>query len=478
MIKPTKPKTENDFDAALKEARAHHQAGRFSQAEQIYKQILERRSDDATVLSKLGAALASQGKLDEASTVLQRAVEIDPELVDAHNNLGAAFQIQGKLNDAVAACGRALAIDPDHVSAHVNLGTALQELGRPEDAVASYQKALAIEPGSADAHINLGNALQKLERLEDAVASYQKALDIKPDLVGAHVNLGTTLRHLGRLEEAVASCQKALAIEPGSADAHVTLGTALRHLGRQADAEKSYSRALEIDPDLDGARYLRSAITGETMETAPKDYVRKLFDNHARRFDDHLVNNLHYRVPELMRQAVNRLTDDKGKFKRALDLGCGTGMVGQEFRDIVEQLHGIDLSPGMAEKAKQKDIYDEIFLEDVREFLENTENQRKAYDIVLAADLFIYIGNLAPIFAAVGKILPEKGMFVFSIEHLEHGTYQINKNGRYSQSNAYINDLASEYGFSVVLSDPVDIRKEPTGTAAGTLFVLQAGPRA
>ena len=250
MVELTKPGTDSDLDAQLREARGHHGAGRYAEAERIYRQILDRRPDDAEVMSKLGAALAGQGRLDEMLSVLHRAVELDPDLVEAHNNLGAAFRLQGRLDDAVAALRRALAINPDHASAHVNLGAALQGLGQIDDAVASYRKAIAIQPDLAATHVNLGIALQGLGRTEDAVASYREALAIAPGSADAHLNLGVALRRLGRLDDAVASYHEALAIDPNLASAHANLGTALRHLGRLEDAVASYHEALAIQPDF------------------------------------------------------------------------------------------------------------------------------------------------------------------------------------------------------------------------------------
>ncbi len=248
MVEPTKPGTDRDLDAQLREARGHHGAGRYAEAERFYRQILDRRPNYAEVMSKLGAVLAAQGRLDEVLSVLQRAVELDPDLADAHNNLGAAFRLQGRLDDAVAALQRALAINPDHVSAHVNLGTALQGLGQIDDAIVSYRKAIAIKPDLAATHVNLGTALQGLGRIDDAVASYREALAIAPGLADAHLNLGVALRRLGRLDDAVASYRKALAIDPNLASAHNSLGTALHHLGRLEDAVASYHEALAIQP--------------------------------------------------------------------------------------------------------------------------------------------------------------------------------------------------------------------------------------
>ncbi len=241
-------KANSAIDDRLIEARKHHQAGRLAQAEEIYKQVLNRQPDNAAVLSKLGAALAGQGKLAETLTPLQRAIELDPDLVEAHNNLGAAFQILGKLDDSVAAFRRALAINPDHLSAHVNLGNTLKRQGMLEDAVASYGRALEIDADFADAHNGLGAARMGQGKMEDAAACFRRTLELNPNHAEALNNLGNILRSEDQLEEAVAMLQRALEINPGLIGAHINLGNTLKSQGTLEDAEASYKRALEIDP--------------------------------------------------------------------------------------------------------------------------------------------------------------------------------------------------------------------------------------
>jgi tetratricopeptide (TPR) repeat protein len=236
------------IDDQLLEAREHHQAGRLAQAEEIYKQILNRQPDNAAVLSKLGAALAGQGKLAETLTQLQRAIELDPDLVEAHNNLGAAFQILGQLDDSATALRRAIAISPDHVSAHVNLGNTLKRQGMVEDAVTSYERALEIDADCADAHNGLGVVEMGLGKIEDAAARFRRTLEINPDHGGGLNNLGSILRNEDQLEEAVAMLRHALAANPGFIEAHINLGNALKSQGNPKDAEASFKRALEINP--------------------------------------------------------------------------------------------------------------------------------------------------------------------------------------------------------------------------------------
>ena len=282
------------------------------------------------------------------------------------------------------------------------------------------------------------------------------------------------------MDEAFASYHKALAIKPDYAAAHHNLGIVLKKLGRSEEAVASFRRAIEFDPADMTALHMVASLSGETTEIAPRAYVRKLFDDYAARFDDHLVGELNYKIPELMCRVVDRATDNRGRFRRALDLGCGTGLVGQNFKDIVEQIHGVDLSPKMIERAGQKDIYSALHLADVLEFLESSnsessDSKASDYDLILAADLFIYIGDLAPVFAAIARALTEGGLFVFSVECLEQGSYKLLPTGRYAQSDACISGLASDCGFAVELCEGIDLRKERDGRVAGNLYILRGG---
>ena len=413
------------------------------------------------------------GRLDDAVVHYRSALEVDPNCVEGHFNLGLALKNLGQLDGAVTHYRKVLKINPGHAKAHNNLGNTLRDQGRPVDAIASYRKAIELRSDYAEAHYNLGVALIKPGRLDEAVEHFETALEIKPDFAQAHNNLGNLLRDLGRTEDSVASYRAALEPAPDYAEAHGNLGNALRDLGRMDEAGKSYDRALEIDPGLDDIRHIRSAIAGETTEIAPAGYVRKLFDFYATRFDDHLVNKLGYEVPSLLRQAVDSLKDRPATFRRALDLGCGTGLVGDNFKDIVEDIGGIDLSPAMVGQARHKDVYDELYVGDLCEVLEGPDIRNSGFDLVLSADTFIYIGNLDPVFAAVGKAMPVGGLFVFSVEFLDRGTYELLPSGRYSHSDGYIGELASDHGFSRESCHRVRVRIDRDCPISGNIYLLR-----
>jgi len=268
---------------AMTTAQAHHHAGRFREAEAIYRQVLEvspshpdalhlmgmlayqagrsdlaaellnkaigARPEDAEFHHDLGNVRQAQGKLSDALACYRRALDLKPDHIDAHFNLATVLHAQGNLDAAIACYANALALDATLADAHINLGNVFLQQRRFDDAVESYRKVLELDPESVDAHYNIGNALRDQERLDDAVESYRKALAIRPDHVLAHNNLGTVLRRKGRLDEAVACFRKALSLSPDYADAHSNLGSALRDLHRVDEAIASFRRAISFRPD-------------------------------------------------------------------------------------------------------------------------------------------------------------------------------------------------------------------------------------
>jgi tetratricopeptide (TPR) repeat protein len=230
----------------------HHNAGRLSEAESIYQQILETNPNQHVALHLLGVIAHQVGKNDIAVDLITKALAIKPGYADAHFNLGLALKELERLDEAVANYQMAIAIKPDYPEAYNNLGTVLIELGRLDEAVARYQKALHFKPDFAEAHCNLGNALQDLGELKEAVSSYYKALSSKPDYAEAHYSLGLALKELGRLDEAVANYQMAIAIKPDYPEAYNNLGNTLYELGWLDEAIVNYLKALANKPDFAG----------------------------------------------------------------------------------------------------------------------------------------------------------------------------------------------------------------------------------
>ncbi len=209
----------------------HQRAGRLSQAEKIYKQILKAQPNNSAAYNNLGVALKSQDRLDEAITCYRRAQKIKPDYAEAINNLGNALKEQEKLDEALVCFRRAVEIKPDYADARNSLGAVLDEQGHADEAIECYKRALEDKPDDESAHNNLGVALKNEGRLEEAAAAYRRALELKPDYAEAHNNLANAVKDMGNVEEALTGYLRAMDLDPDYASAHFNYSLALLTLG-------------------------------------------------------------------------------------------------------------------------------------------------------------------------------------------------------------------------------------------------------
>jgi predicted TPR repeat methyltransferase len=201
----------------------------------------------------------------------------------------------------------------------------------------------------------------------------------------------------------------------------------------------------------------------------PDNALTDLFDRYADTFDDHLVGALHYAAPELIAEAV-AATRPTGLLD-VLDLGCGTGLCGPLLRPMAATLCGVDLSPGMIEKAKARAVYDQL---EVGELVETLNKVRGAFDLLVAADVLIYTGDLSPTFEAATKALRPGGLFAFTLEAGGGERYHLQpKTLRFTHAEPYLHRLASIHGFVEELFELRVLRVQSGEPVAGHLVVLR-----
>ncbi len=501
----TAPATADEVAEELGAAIGLHRAGKLQEAASLYGRILGRdphhadanhgmgliayqtdQSDKAVDLLRaalalapdqaewhcdLGVVLADRDELDEVVKCYQRALAIRPNYELALKNLGFALQTQGKLDKAAKVYRQALAVNPKSAVVHNNLGNLLRCQGLMEDATTCFRRALEAEPNFADAHNNLGNMLKQQGRLEPAIASYRRALEVDHRHVSANNNLGNSLKSQGKIEEAAACYRRVIAVKPDHVLAYCTLADLALSEGRKDDAISLLRHAVELDPSNGQAAHFLAAVTDEATKSAPDDYIRTIFDQYSECFDDHL-HKLEYRAPALLGAIFLESVETGRKFDTVLDLGCGTGSAGREFRDLAKCLHGVDLSPGMIAEARKKGLYDRLEVSGIEEFLAKTET---GYDLFVASDVFIYIGDLAPIFESVRKAANARAYFVFSTEKSEAESYALTATGRFTHPTAQVERLARQTGFEVIANQTAVIRTEDREPVIGDLFVLRLG---
>lgn len=383
---------------------------------------------------------------------------------------GLALHQQGRLADAEAVYRRILRTAPTHFDALHLLGVIAGQTDRFDEALELLNRALKQRPESAAALNNLGNTLGSLGRHKEAVQTFERALALRPDDPKALRNRGTSLRLLEMPVEALASFDAALALKPDYAEALIGRAEALLTLHRRAQAIEAFQQALPLGKEVEQIRYALAALGVEpTPPTAPADYVEALFDSYAHNFDEHLVKSLGYRTPELLVAELGGANPPPAA--DVVDLGCGTGLCGPLLRPLARRLDGVDLSGLMLTKARKLGLYDELVQDDVAGML---AARPLRYDIAVAADVFVYIGNLEAVFAATAAALRPGGLFAFSVEACaDEADFRLGPKRRYAHSRAYLQRLAGAHGLVTESVRHSPIRKEGDEPVDGLLVVLR-----
>jgi predicted TPR repeat methyltransferase len=389
------------------------------------------------------------------------------EIAEAHHRAG-------RLDLAIPIYRRIAAADPRHAEAHKMLAIALFQGGAIAESEQAARQALALKSSSPDAANILAAILGRTGRYAEAVEVLAPLGDRLRKFPGMCLNLGLAYRGMRDFAQAALWLRHAIDGDPRLPGAHENLGTVLSELGRDAEAAAAFRAALILDANNANARHMLSALEGTTPDAPPADYVRALFDDYAPRFERELVIQLDYRVPQTLR----RLVDDCGarRFTRALDLGCGTGLSGAAFKDCSDEFVGVDLAPGMIGEAKKKKVYGALFAMEIAAYLDSNDAKRKPFDLVIAADVFIYVGRLEATFVILAERMMRGGLFAFSVEECDDRDFILRGSGRYAHHVRYIERLAREHGFEARAREAIAVRKSLDGTVDGFAFVLERGP--
>jgi predicted TPR repeat methyltransferase len=266
--------------------------------------------------------------------------------------------------------------------------------------------------------------------------------------------------------------EQALERAPNWAAAWFALGDAREKLGDLDAAAQGFRMSLVADPaDAQGARARLALIgRGEALDLLPPAYVARLFDDYAWRFDKHLIKNLGYRAPALIADALSAVAPGRG-FVSALDLGCGTGLMGAPLRERIDRLAGVDLSAAMIAKARERGLYDRLMVGDAAAVLSG--EPPGSFDLIVAADALVYVGDFAPLFAAVGSALTADGLFAFSVESCEGDGFKLEPTMRFAHSRCYIEATVREAGLAPLLIRSASTRREAGADAPGLICVFE-----
>jgi predicted TPR repeat methyltransferase len=260
---------------------------------------------------------------------------------------------------------------------------------------------------------------------------------------------------------------------PAFATAWFALGAIRDNLGDRAGAIVAWQTARDADPDdYHGARLQLARLGADDGTPAmTATYVRRLFDQQAASFDETLMERLDYRGPEILLEAVRGTAGPRLRVGSVLDLGCGTGLGGAAFRPHVDWLVGVDISPAMIAKAREKGLYDRLAVNDLQCFLDAEVDARALYHLVLAADVFVYVNDLAPVTTAAARVLAPGGFLAFTVETHAGDGVVMQPTLRYAHAQAHVRAAIADAGLELLRLSHASTRTEKGAAVAGLVVV-------
>jgi len=321
----------------------------------------------------------------------------------------------------------------------IEAAEALIASGKAEEAVRGLRERLAAGRGGLLARLTLIKALLAAGDKSGALEDAREVVSLNPQVAVAVLALGEALLAADLLPTAIAELQRALRLDPGLERARLLIAQAWLKAG---EADKALESLHELDDPP--AALIAAAQAIKSASRSDAGYVRHLFDQFSADYDARMIGQLGYAAPQILLDLAAMVMPGREELS-ILDLGCGTGLAGIAFKPRAARLDGIDLSPAMIEKAGARRLYDHLEVADLESALAASG---PAYDLILAADTLVYLGDLAAVFKAAHARLAPDGFFLFTVEQAAEG-FELGPKRRWRHSETYLRALADEAGFMV-----------------------------
>jgi predicted TPR repeat methyltransferase len=266
---------------------------------------------------------------------------------------------------------------------------------------------------------------------------------------------------------------QATELAPDFVSAWFTLGDIREQLGEQDAAIAAFRNAQAADPgDRHGASLRLMRLGAEQVSGMPQAYVQTLFDQYAPRFETALVDDLGYRGPAILFKAVlwvRAVARKPAFFRRAIDLGCGTGLAAAAFARNVDRFIGIDVSPRMIEKARLTGLYAELEVDDMLTGLRS--KPEASAELILAADAMVYVADLMPVLAQAQRVLVSGGVLAFTTETHDGEGVILGGGLRYAHSADHVRASVEAAGLNLSQLEDRSARNEDNVPVPGLVVV-------
>ena len=420
-------------------------------------ELLQRISlNNPTALYYLGRRAFNKRDFVEAKTYLSQADKL-LENDEIKSMLGEVLSALGEKESALNLFYKAEIINPHNFTALINIADTEAENKNFDIAETYYKKSLSVDGNNLRAHANYAEMLDRCHRTLEALEEYRQAVIISPQTPELSYNLSLILKSIEEYEQALDLMFHAFYLAPEHTDWSLNIAETLVLLNYNAPekAKKICENWYKKMPDNIVAKHLWSAINHHNL-TENTAYNRLLFDTFAPTYEETL-KNINYRVTDKIAELYAPFN---GKI---LDLGCGTGLLGAKIKTKHNTIYGVDLSPKMLELARAKNVYTELTVQDIVQYL---QAQHPEFDCIIAADVFCYFGDLTDIIT-----LCHPCPLIFSVETYENvETFELQANGRYKHNSNYLKTLLQNIGYNKVETTETILRSEHKTELTGHLF--------
>ena len=458
---------------------AYHELGRNIEARKAHEKAITIDNSHSGALYNLGKLLLHLNDYAASEFYLHKAHEIDPHDIDILVTLGRLYVTTQNFKVGRSMFAEALSLTEMNPGIIAEMASSYYEEGDIESALARLRTAVNLAPDNTDLLTQYGLMLNEMQLVQEAAKCFHTVLNQDSNNYTAWKGLGDTLKISGNHEDALRALNRAISLKPDYDQAWLQTANILYEKARNENdelgsktfqlAQTAYEHTLKCNPKDGLAKLMLTILKNENLDAIPDSYVEDLFNCYAPRFENHLQKTLQYNTPKDLFRILQEGTSCQ--FQKALDLGCGTGLMGDKIRTYVQELHGVDLSVRMLQKAKRKGVYDSLHRGNLLSHVSNNHG----FDLITASDVLIYFGKLEKVFQAVHAALTDGGLFLFSVEKEPVEDLKLQLNGRYTHGKKYVEGIAARAGFTLILSKELQLRTENKVWVNGLGYLYRKG---